>query len=97
MVTLQFDIRPDEAAAIAMIQVDGTAVHGKRLDLPSPKRVRVSVTAVGYRRYSKHVDIGSDTVLDIELAKRPSKKKRTLAVTVGMGALGVLAWLARRR
>jgi hypothetical protein len=97
MPTLQFSIKPDEAAAIASIRVDGTAVAGKRLDLAKAKRVRVSVIAVGFRRYSKQIDVDSDTTLEIEMAKLQSKKTRTLAVTLGMGAVGVLAWLVRRR
>jgi hypothetical protein len=97
MPTLQFSITPDAAAAIATIQVDGTEVAGKRLDLPSGRRVRVSVIAVGYRRYSKQIDVDGDTTLEIEMAKLQSKKKRTLAVTLGMGVVGVIAWLVRRR
>ena len=97
MPTLQFSLEPDDAAAIATIQVDGTQVAGQRLDLPRPKRVRVSVTAVGFRRYSKQIDVDGDMTLEIEMTKLQSKKKRTVAVTLGMGAIGLLAWLVRRR
>src|SRR5262245_13971944 len=98
---LELEIKPAAAASIAEIQVDGQPIVGKRVELPpGTKRVHVSVTAMGFRRYSKDVDIRDDeaiVALEIELAKRDSKKKRTLAVTLGMGALGVLAWLVRRR
>jgi len=101
MGTLVVEIKPADAAAIATIQVDGEAMVGKRLELrPGTKRVHVSVIAMGYRRFSKDIDIGTDNEvvdLEIEMGKRDSKKKRTLAVTLGMGALGVIGWLVRRR
>ena len=97
MLTLQFAIKPSAAAEVATIQVDGTPVVGMRLELPAPARVHVSVTAIGFTRYAKDIEVDKDMTLDIDLSKRDSKKKRTLAVTLGMGAFGVIAWLVRRR
>jgi len=98
---LEFEIKPGEAAEIVEIQVDGQAIVGRKLELPSgTKRVHVSVIAMGYKRFHKDVDIPDDDALialDVKLDKRASKKTKTLAVTLGMGALGVLAWLVRRR
>jgi hypothetical protein len=95
--TLILQIEPPDARAVATVQIDGSPLVGTRLELPAPRRVHVSVTAVGFHRFSRDVDVDKDVVLPIELAKRPHKKSRTLAVTLGMGALGVLAWLVRRR
>ena len=101
MPKLEFDIKPSDAADIAEITVDGQAVVGKKLELPwGTKRVHVSVIALGYKRFHKDVDIPNDdalVALDIKLEKRTSTKKKTLAVTLGMGALGVIGWLVRRR
>jgi len=98
---LEFEITPSDAADIAEIQVDGQAVVGRKLELPGgTRRVHVSVIALGYKRFHKDVDITDDDALialDIKLDKRDSKRKKTLAVTLGMGALGVIAWLVRRR
>jgi hypothetical protein len=95
--TLQITIKPAAAAEVATIQIDGTPLHGKKLELEKPARVHVSVTAIGFTRFAKDIVLDKDMTLDIDLAKRDSKKKRTLAVTLGMGALGVVAWLVRRR
>ena len=99
MRVLTIEIKPRDAAELASIQIDGMPIAGKRVELPdATKRVHVSVTAMGFTRYSKDVDITSDNVaVEVKLGKRDSKKKRTLAVTLGMGALGVVAWLVRRR
>ena len=96
--TLFIDIEPKEAAALATIVVDGNKLAGTKLELPAAKRVSLSITAVGFRRYAKKVDVDGDTVLKVELVALPHKRSsRTLAVTAAMGALGVIAWLIRRR
>ena len=96
--TLFIDIEPKEAADVATIVVDGNKLAGTKLELPAAKRVHVSVTAVGFRRYSKDVDVDGDTVVKVALVALPHKRSsRTLAVTAAMGALGVIAWLIRRR
>jgi hypothetical protein len=96
--TLVITVRPDEAAAMAEIHVDGELVIGKRIELPSPRRVHVSVTALGYRRETKHVDVKPFTEIEIELRPMPhGKKSRTLPVTIGMGVLSAAAWFLRRR
>jgi hypothetical protein len=95
--TLIIDVTPREAAAIATIQVDNLPIVGNQVDIEGPKRVHVSVTAIGFERYSKDVDLDGDTVVKVKLGKRPHKRNRTLAVTLGMGAVGVIAWLVRRR
>ena len=95
--TLVITITPAEAAQVATIRVDGELLEGTRLDLPSPRRVRVSVTALGFRRVTHDLDVGVYTELPIELAPLPHKKSRTLPVTIGMGVLSAVAWFLRRR
>jgi hypothetical protein len=95
--TLLITIKPTAAAEVATIQIDGTPLVGTRLELAKPARVHVSVTAIGFTRYAKDILVDKDMTLDIDLAKRAHKRNRTLAVSLGMGALGVLAWLVRRR
>lgn len=98
MPTLIIDVMPNEAADLATIQVDGIELVGNRIELDGDKkRVHVSVTAVGFKRYSQDIDVDGDKVLKVDLSQRPHKKNRTLAVTLGMGAVGLLAWLVRRR
>ena len=96
---MTFEIEPSDAAEVAAIQVDGEPIAGKRIELPdATKRIRVSITAMGFQRYSRSIEIAEDNfVVKVKLGKRDSKRKRTLAVTLGMGALGVIAWLVRRR
>jgi hypothetical protein len=95
--TLIIDVTPSAAAAIATIQVDNLPIVGNKVEIDGAKRVHVSVTAIGFERYSKDVDIDGDTVVKVELGKRPHKRNRALMVSVGMGAAGLIAWLIRRR
>lgn len=97
MPTLFIDVKPAEAAAVAEIQIDGSALAGSKLELEAPRRVHVSVIAVGFHRFHTDVMVDADKTLPVELAPRPHKKNRTLAVTLGMGAIGVIGWLVRRR
>lgn len=97
MPTLFIDVKPAEAAAVAEIQIDGTALVGNKLELETPRRVHVSVIAVGFHRFHADVEVDADKTLPVELASRPHKKNRALAITLGMGAVGVIAWLVRRR
>jgi hypothetical protein len=95
--TLIIDVTPSEAAEVATIQVNNLPLIGNRIELDTARRIHVSVTAIGFARYSKDVDVDGDMVLRIELAKRPHKRNRALAVSLGMGAVGLVAWLIRRR
>jgi hypothetical protein len=95
--TLVIVVKPDEAVEAAAIHVDGEAVIGTRIELPAPKRVHVSVTAIGYRRATRDVDVGAYTEIEIELRALKHKKSRTLPVTIGMGIASALAWYFRRR
>jgi hypothetical protein len=91
-------LEPEEAVQIATILVDGSP-SGTRVELATPKRVHVSVTALGFHRFSKDVDVGDDTELlelVVQLQRRKHKKSRTLPVTLGMSAASVIAWLIRR-
>ncbi|HEY5950753.1 MAG TPA: hypothetical protein VIV40_34915 [Kofleriaceae bacterium] len=97
MPTLIIDVTPSDAAAIATIQVDNLPIAGHKVDVKDKQKVHVSVTAIGFSRYSKDIEIDGDTVLKVELAKRAHKRNRTLAVSLGMGAVGLIAWLVRRR
>ena len=97
MPTLLITIKPAAAAEVATIQIDGTPLLGTRLELKSPARVHVSVTAIGFTRFAKDMLVDQDMTLDVDLTKRAHKRNRTLAVSLGMGAIGVLAWLVRRR
>ena len=101
MAKLAFEIKPSDAADIAEITVDGQPIVGRKLEVPwGTKRVNVSVIALGYTRLHKDVEIPNDDAMvdvKVKLDKRTSTKKKTVAVTVGMGALSVLAWLVRRR
>jgi hypothetical protein len=95
--TLIIDVSPSAAAEVATIQVDNLPLIGNRVELDKPRRVHVSVTAMGFARYSKDVDVDRDTVLEVKLGKRPHKRNRAIAVSIGMGAAGLVAWLIRRR
>jgi hypothetical protein len=95
--TLVITISPEDAAKVATIRVDGQAVEGTRLELPGPRRVRVSVTALGFRRATREVDVKELTDVLIELTALRHKKSRTLPVTIGMGVLSAVAWYFRRR
>jgi hypothetical protein len=95
--TLIIDVTPSEAAEIATVQVDNLPLIGNRVELDKPRRIHVAVTAMGFARYSQDVEVERDMVLRVELAKRPHKRNRALAVSLGMGAIGVIAWLLRRR
>ncbi len=98
MPTLFIDVKPAEAAEAATIYVDSVELVGKKLELDTPRRVHVSVTAMGFQRFADAVDVQRDMTFDVVLEPRPHKKKsRTLAVTLGMGAVGLIAWLVRRR
>lgn len=94
--TLVITIKPDAAAKVATIRVDGQEV-GSRVELPAPRRVRISVTALGFRRATREVDV--QTITDVEIALTPiaHRKSRTLPVTIGMGILSAVAWYLRRR
>lgn len=80
-----------------MISVDGKPLIGRRIDFDAPRRVHVSVTALGFRRVTRDVEVGTYTELPIELVPLPHKKSRTLPVTIGMGLLSAIAWYFRRR
>jgi hypothetical protein len=96
--TLFIDVKPAEAAEVATIHVDSVELVGTKLELDTPRRVHVSVTAIGFQRFAEVVDVQRDMTFDVMLEPRPHKKKsRTLAVTLGMGAIGLVAWLVRRR
>lgn len=98
MPTLIIDVTPSEAAALATIQVDNLPIAGNKLDIEGPRRVHLSVTAIGFERYSKDIDLDGETVvIKVKLAKRPHKRNRALMVSLGMGAAGLIAWLVRRR
>lgn len=95
--TLVVTIKPRSAEKIAAIHVDGEPLAGTRLELPAPRRVHVSVTALGFRRATRDVDVGDHTELSIELEKLRSHHRHTVAGTVGLAAASVIAWLIRRR
>jgi hypothetical protein len=95
--TLVIKVKPDEAAEAAAILVDGEPLFGPRIELPMGRRVHVSVTAIGYRRATRDVDVGAYTEIEVELRALKHKKSRTLPVTIGMGVLSALAWYLRRR
>jgi hypothetical protein len=95
--TLIIDVTPSDAAEVATIQVDNLPIIGKRYEVDKARKVHVAVTAIGFKRFSKDVEVQQETVLKVELKKLPHKRNRTLAVTLGMGAVSVIAWLVRRR
>ena len=69
---LVFDIKPETAAAIAKITVDGKDVPGTTIDLPiDVKNVKVSVKADGFHSFDKAIDLeGDKTTVSVELTKR---------------------------
>ena len=96
--TLIITVKPDDAAKVATIHVDGEYLDGTRLELEAPRRVHVSVTALGFHRATRDVDVKTITDIQIELRPLPhAKKSRTLPVTIGMGVLSAVAWYFRRR
>jgi hypothetical protein len=95
--TLIIDVTPSDAAKVATIQVDNLPIIGNRYEVDKARTIHVSVTAMGFKRYSKDVDVQQETVLKVQLKKLPHKRNRALMVSLGMGAAGVIAWLIRRR
>jgi hypothetical protein len=73
-VKLTVNIKPEAAASIAKVSVDGTLIQGMSTDiLGDKKQVKVEVKAAGYRSAEKKLDlVGDEMTLEIELSKRPS-------------------------
>jgi hypothetical protein len=73
-VKLIVSVKPEAAASIAKVLVDGTAIEGMTTDiLGDKKQVKVEVKAPGYRTAEKKLDlVGDETTLEIELSKRPA-------------------------
>jgi hypothetical protein len=73
-VKLVINIKPEAAASIAKVTVDGAAIEGMSTDIVGDKKqVKVEVKAAGYRSAEKKLDlVGDEMTLEIELSKRPS-------------------------
>lgn len=73
-VKLIVNIKPEAAASVAKITVDGAAIEGMSTDIIGDKKqVKVEVKAAGYRSAEKKLDlVGDEMTLEIELSKRPS-------------------------
>jgi hypothetical protein len=73
-VKLVVNIKPEAAASIAKVTVDGAAIEGMTTDIVGDKKqVKVEVKAAGYRSAEKKLDlVGDEMTLEIELSKRPS-------------------------
>ena len=66
-------VKPDAAAAVAKIQIDGKDIEGSSIDVPADKKsVKIAVTASGYHSFEpKSYDVsGDDMTVEIELTKR---------------------------
>ena len=70
---LVVNVTPPDAAATAKVEVDGAAITGTSLDVPTEKKtVHVVVKATGYHQYEHDAPLigGQTTTLDVELIKR---------------------------
>jgi hypothetical protein len=70
---LVVNVTPADAAATAKVEVDGAAITGTSLDVPTEKKtVHVVVKATGYHQYEHDAPLigGQTTTLDVELIKR---------------------------
>ncbi len=66
-------VKPDAAASVAKIQIDGKDIEGSSIDVPAEKKtVKIAVTAAGYHSFEpKSYDVsGDDMTVEIELTKR---------------------------
>lgn len=73
-IKLTVRVKPEAAASIAKISVDGAEIQGMAADLPGDKKtVKVEVKASGYRTAEKKLDlVGDEMTLEIELSKKSS-------------------------
>lgn len=73
-VKLTVNIKPEAAASIAKISIDGAEIQGMSTDIPGDKKhVKVEVKAAGYRSAEKKLDlVGDEMTLEIELSKKPT-------------------------
>jgi len=66
-------VKPDAAASVAKIQIDGKDIEGSSIDVPADKKsVKIAVTAAGFHSFEpKSYDVaGDDMTIEIELTKR---------------------------
>ena len=69
------EIKPEAAAKVAKITVDGQEITGNSTDVPAEKKsVKVEVKASGYRSTDQKVEIveGEEMTLKIDMVKRSS-------------------------
>ena len=73
-VKLTVNIKPEAAASIAKVTVDGAVIEGMTTDIPGDKKqVKVEVKAPGYRSAEKKLDlVGDEMTLEIELSRKPA-------------------------
>ena len=73
-VKLTVKIKPEAAASIAKISVDGAEIQGMSTDITGDKKqVKVEVKATGYKSAEKKLDlVGDEMTLEIELSKKSS-------------------------
>lgn len=69
------DIKPDDAAKDAKIQINGNEITGNTTELPvEQKTVKVAIKTPGYHSYEKTLTFdlkpGDETQVEVELAKR---------------------------
>jgi hypothetical protein len=70
---LTIKVKPEAAAAVAKIQIDGKAIDGSMIEVPSDKKnVKIAVSATGYHSFEpKSYDLsGDEMTIEIELMKR---------------------------
>jgi hypothetical protein len=70
---LTIKVKPDAAASVAKVQIDGKDITGSEVDLPADKKsVKIAVTAAGFHSFEpKSYDVsGDDMTIEIELTKR---------------------------
>jgi hypothetical protein len=70
---LTIKVKPEAAAAVAKIQIDGKDIDGSMIEVPSDKKnVKIAVTATGYHSFEpKSYDLsGDEMTIEIELMKR---------------------------
>ena len=89
---LTVEIRPEAAAKVAKIEIDGKAIDGNSIDLElgeaKNKKVTIAVKASGYRDASKDLEVESDKeayTIEFSLSKRSSGSSGTRPTVPGGG------------
>ncbi|MEJ7597509.1 MAG: hypothetical protein WKG01_06325 [Kofleriaceae bacterium] len=89
---LTVEVRPEAAAKVAKIEIDGKPIDGNSIDLElgdvKKKKVTIAVKASGYRDTSKDLEVDIDKeayTIEFSLSKRSSGSSGTRPTVPGAG------------